>query len=153
KYCILIYDTKFAAKRPRRHDSAITRDSMINEDARMDANANRPMSERRAAIDLWIEQGAFAEAHSGLGELLAAEGLANATAAFALARYERLRPHMPLVSYRVAILRSFTVEPLVPLLRAAGFANGLDLTVQIGEFNAYAQEILDPHSALYRFKP
>ena len=53
----------------------------------------------------------------------------------------------------MAVLRSFTVEPVVPMLRAAGFANGLDLTVHVGEFNAYAQEILDGASALYRFQP
>ena len=44
---------------------------------------------------------------------------------------------------RLAILRSFTVEPVVPLLRAAAFLGGIDLTVKTGEFNAYAQEILD----------
>jgi len=111
------------------------------------------MSDRRAQIDRWIEQGAIGEARSGLSELLWAEGLSNATAAFSIARYEKLRPHIPLLAYRVAILRSFTVEPLVPMLRAAAFAHGLDLTVQVGEFNAYAQEILDGASALYRFEP
>jgi FkbH-like protein len=111
------------------------------------------MSERRAQIDKWIEQGATGEARSGLSELLSAEGLSNATAAFSLARYEKLRPHIPLLSYRAAILRAFTVEPLVPILRAAGFANGLDLTVHVGEFDTYAQEILDGASALYRFQP
>ena len=111
------------------------------------------MSDRRAQIDRWIEQGAVGEARSGLSELLSSEGLSNATAAFSVARYEKLRPHIPLLSYRVAILRSFTVEPLVPMLRAIGFVNGLDLTVQVGEFNSYAQEILDGASALYRFQP
>jgi len=111
------------------------------------------MNDRRAQIDRRIEQGAIGEARSGLSELLSSEGLSNATAAFSVARYEKLRPHIPLLSYRVAILRSFTVEPLVPMLRATGFVNGLDLTVQVGEFNAYAQEILDGTSALYRFHP
>jgi len=111
------------------------------------------MSDRRAQIDRWIEQGAVGEARSGLSNLLSAEGLSNASAAFSVARYEKLRAHIPLLPYRVAILRSFTVEPLVPMLRAAGFANGLDLTVHVGEFNAYAQEILDDTSVLYRFQP
>jgi FkbH-like protein len=70
-----------------------------------------------------------------------------------VARYEKLRSHVPLATYRVAILRSFTVEPLVPMLRAAAFANGIDLTVQVGGFNTYAQEILDEASDLYRFEP
>lgn len=111
------------------------------------------MSELRTQIDQWMEQGATTEAQAGLSEFLAAEGLSNATAAFSVARYTKLRPHLSLIPYRVAILRSFTVEPVVPMLRAAGFANGLDLTVHVGEFNAYAQEILDGNSALYTFEP
>jgi len=117
------------------------------------ASRTNEMNERRTDIDRWIGQGAIAEAQAGLSELLSTEGLSNATAAFSVSRYEKLRPHISLIPYRVAILRSLTVEPVVPMLRAAGFANGLDLTVHLGEFNAYAQEILDGTSALYRFGP
>jgi len=111
------------------------------------------MSQLRAQIDRWIAEGSGWGAAAGLHELLSAEGLSNATAAFALARYERLRPHLSLIPYKVAILRSFTVEPVIPILRVAGFRNGLDLTVQVGEFNVYAQEILDEASVLYGFDP
>jgi FkbH-like protein len=58
-----------------------------------------------------------------------------------------------MLPYRLAILRSFTVEPAVPLLRASAFSVGIDLTVQLGDFNAYAQELLDAGSSLYRFEP
>ena len=75
------------------------------------------------------------------------------TAAFVVSRFERLRPRLRLTPWRLAILRSFTVEPMVPMLRAGAFAAGIDLTIQVGEFNAYAQEILDGDSALYRFAP
>ena len=54
---------------------------------------------------------------------------------------------------RVAFLRSFTVEPLVPILRSAGLVAGIDATVHVGEFNSYAQEILNSNSGLYRFNP
>ncbi|MFZ1160113.1 MAG: hypothetical protein WAO10_20180, partial [Candidatus Sulfotelmatobacter sp.] len=77
-----------------------------------------------------------------LAELWRNENGAGA-AAFVVSRYERLREKLPLTRYRLAILRSFTVEPAVPLLRAAAFASGIDLTVQLGDFNAYPQEILD----------
>jgi FkbH-like protein len=53
----------------------------------------------------------------------------------------------------MAILRSFTVEPLLPLLRAGAFCYGIDLAVKIGDFNAYAQEILDEQSSVYSFNP
>jgi FkbH-like protein len=74
-------------------------------------------------------------------------------AAFLVSRYEQLRGKLAMVSYRLAILRSFTLEPAIPLLRAEAFVHGIDLTVHLGDFNAYAQEILDPDSSLYRFAP
>lgn len=76
-----------------------------------------------------------------------------AAAGYLLRCQERMRGHVALVPYRVAVLRSFTVEPLVPLLRAGAFAGGIDLAVHVGGFNAYGQEILDPDSSLYRFQP
>jgi FkbH-like protein len=45
------------------------------------------------------------------------------------------------------------VEPAVTVLRAAALVNGLDLTVQVGDFNAHAQEVFDPTSRLYRYAP
>ncbi|MEZ5401929.1 MAG: HAD-IIIC family phosphatase [Bryobacteraceae bacterium] len=54
-----------------------------------------------------------------------------------------------LTPFSVRILRSFTVEPAVPLLRAGALVGGIGLTVSLSEFNAYAQEFLDPASALY----
>jgi FkbH-like protein len=87
-----------------------------------------------------------------LAELWRAEPGPGA-AAFLVSRYERLRGTLPLVSCRLAILRSFTVEPAIPLLRAEAFVHGIDLTIQVGDFNAYAQEMLDPESSLYGFAP
>jgi FkbH-like protein len=76
-----------------------------------------------------------------------------ATANFVVARFESLRERIPMAQCRLAILRSFTVEPLVPLLRAGSLASGIDLTVQVGGFNTYAQEIFNPDSKLHRFSP
>jgi FkbH-like protein len=76
-----------------------------------------------------------------------------ATAGFVCSRYEKLRGKLPLIPHRTAILRSFTVEPILPLLRAEAFCAGIDLAVRVGDFNAYSQEILDPGSSLYDFSP
>jgi FkbH-like protein len=76
-----------------------------------------------------------------------------AAAHFVVGTFERLRPQLQLIECRVAILRSFTVEPLIPLLRAAAYSAGIRLDVHISDFNVYAQEILDPSSRLYRSKP
>jgi len=73
------------------------------------------------------------------------------SASFLISYYEQLRPELSLLSCRLAILRSFTVEPMVPLLRAAAFSAGIDLALHLSDFNAYAQEILDPQSPLYAF--
>ena len=77
----------------------------------------------------------------------------SATAGFVGKRFTAIREQLSCVTARLAIARSFTVEPVVPVLRAAAAVNGIDLTIQLGEFNAYAQEILDPHSELYAFDP
>jgi FkbH-like protein len=106
---------------------------------------------RKEADDL-IAYGSAEAAALRLAELWRNESSAGA-AAFVVSRYEKLREKLSLTRYRLAILRSFTVEPAVPLLRAAAFTSGIDLTVQLGDFNAYPQEILDDQSSLYRFAP
>jgi FkbH-like protein len=106
----------------------------------------------RGDIDGLIASGDAAAACRHLGELWRREAGA-ACAAFVVSRYERLRESAGFVPYRVAILRSFTVEPAVTMLRAEAFTFGIDLQVHIGDFNAYAQEILDGDSAAYRFAP
>lgn len=77
----------------------------------------------------------------------------SALAGFVASRYGRIAGHLGLLQQRWAILRSFTVEPLVPILKAGAYAGGIALETHLGEFNAYPQEILDPASALYRFRP
>lgn len=106
----------------------------------------------RTEADELIAAGEATTAARRLAELLRADA-GSAAASFVVSRYERLRGQLPLVPYRVALLRSFTVEPLLPLLRAACFTAGIDLNVHVGDFNAYAQEMLDPDSTLYRFAP
>jgi hypothetical protein len=106
----------------------------------------------RQEIDGLIAAGDAAGAARRLSALWEREGGAR-LAGFVASRYEKLRGRLPLVRYRWAVLRSFTVEPIVPILRASAFTRGIDLETHTGEFNAYAQEILDPDSSLYRFHP
>jgi FkbH-like protein len=106
----------------------------------------------RKEVDDFVADGSAKLAALRLAELWRKES-GTGTAAFVVSRYEKLREKIPLTKYRLVILRSFTVEPAIPLLRAAAFVNGIDLTVQLGDFNAYAQAILDKDSSLYRFAP
>ena len=105
----------------------------------------------RQEIDSLIAAGDLKAAVCRLRELWRRES-GPAAASFIVSRYEKLRNEWPMLPYRLAILRSFTVEPLVPLLRASCFNAGIDLEVQLGDFNAYTQEIIDPGSSLYKFK-
>ena len=73
-----------------------------------------------------------------------------AAVGFVVASYEKLRHAIPLAPYKVAVLRSYTIEPIIPLLRAHAFAHALDLQVEIGDFNGFVQELLDTNSIAYR---
>jgi FkbH-like protein len=110
------------------------------------------LPEVRNTIDTLLEAGNAAAA-ARLLTTVWDEQPSAALAAFVASRFDKLRAALSLVPYRVAILRSFTVEPVLPILKASAYARGIALGVHTGEFNAYAQEILDPDSGLYRFRP
>lgn len=111
---------------------------------------------RRAEVDKLIARGAVDLAARRLAQLWRRDPV-QGTASFVIARFEelrdKLRDKLAPVKFKLAILRSFTVEPIVPLLRAEAFSCGIDLEVHVGDFNAYVQEILDSQSSLYRFAP
>ena len=109
---------------------------------------NQRISTLRSEIDGLINQKSAHKAAVALGELWRTEA-GPAAAAFVTSRFEKLRDRLPLIPYHVAILRSFTVEPVILLLRASAFCLGIDLSVRVGDFNAYAQEILDAKSLAY----
>ena len=76
-----------------------------------------------------------------------------ATARHVIACFERMREWIPLQKGRIGVLRSFTLEPTVPILRAAALTHGLDLTIQMGPLNAYAQQILEQRDDIYTQTP
>jgi FkbH-like protein len=95
------------------------------------------------------------DASGAAGTLAAAWEAApgSALAGFVASRYERIASSLGLLGQRWAILRSFTVEPVLPVFKAGAYVAGVQLETYLGEFNAYAQDILDPGSGLYRFQP
>ncbi len=54
---------------------------------------------------------------------------------------------------RIAMLRSYTAEMIEPFLKLRLLLNGYSPEFFWGDFNQYAQEILDNSSSLYAFKP
>jgi FkbH-like protein len=58
-----------------------------------------------------------------------------------------------LVQVRVAVLGSFTLDPLQPLLTARALRSRLAVSLYMGGFNTWRQEAVDPTSGLRRFLP
>lgn len=106
----------------------------------------------RKEIDQHLAAGKWQAALAGLHQFWNAE-LGSAAANYVISTCDKLRPNLKLIPCRVAILRSFTLEPAIPMLRAAAMLGGIDVTAHIGDFDNYAQDILDPASSLYSFAP
>ena len=106
----------------------------------------------RGEIERHLRDGEWVAARTALERLWRIQPSA-ALAAYVSAGFERLRGRLDFHRCRVAILRSFTLDPVIPLLRAAAWVNGIELTAELGEFNAYAQELHDPKSWVYQFSP
>ena len=82
-----------------------------------------------------------------------AAGRSPAAAQYTVGQFEDLVPSLSLTRCRMAILRSFSVEPVVPVVRAGAFTAGIELEVRLSGFNAYMQELLETDGALRRFQP
>ncbi|KRB41980.1 HAD family hydrolase [Phenylobacterium sp. Root700] len=111
-----------------------------------------PPADPRAAIDAALK----AEDRPGARRLATAywrDNSNSSVARYLLARLEQFWPADRVVEHRVAFLRSYTVEPVLPLLQATAALAGCRLVPWVGEFNAYGQEILSPQSGLYAHNP
>ncbi len=70
----------------------------------------------------------------------------------ALARLD-LKEAAGFAPVRLAIVSSSTVDHLAPAIRVAGLRRRLLIEVHSGSYGQYRQDLLDPGSALHRFKP
>jgi len=107
-------------------------------------------SDQRSHVDRLIADGKPLEAEYEIAQLWRSD---PSSAAFVVSRYKLIRSGLSLRPCKVAIERSFTLEPLENVCRAAAFVNGIDVTLRLGPFNAYAQDMLNPESGLYQFDP
>jgi FkbH-like protein len=104
------------------------------------------------SIEHEISQGNYQKAAHLLRQLWHEEQTVSC-ACYVANRADELAPHLHLVSHKVAFLRSFTIEPTIPILKAQAFLLGAYLDIFIRDFNTYAQDILDQDSRLYQFAP
>jgi hypothetical protein len=72
---------------------------------------------------------------------------------FISAGAQLLRSDLSLTSCKVVVLRSFTIEPVVPFLKTDAFLFGLDLDIHVCGFNTYAQDMLEQSSPLCQNEP
>lgn len=112
---------------------------------------------------------AFAETLAALRALLAESRWAEAASALRRAYtpvcdfttmqsfdrlFRKLKPHIgPMPKTKLALLGGFTTAPLAQAVELALFSMGGAVDVFEAEYGVYRQELLDPGSALYRFKP
>jgi FkbH-like protein len=106
----------------------------------------------RATINELIAAGCRGEALAAAREHWA-EGAASSSSRYIQSLLTQLWPQDQIVTHKVAFLRSYTIEPLLPLLEATAALDGCRIEAWVGQFNAYAQEILDDGSGLYAFRP
>jgi hypothetical protein len=91
---------------------------------------------------------AVAQLRLGLVETIqvdnALKTVAKETASGSVAGFPRVR---------LAVLASSTIDHLLPAIRVAGLRRRLLVETYAGSFGQYRQELMDPASALYAFKP
>lgn len=62
-------------------------------------------------------------------------------------------PAADLPRIKVAVLRNFTVEPIVPYIKVQCYQAGIRPEIYVGPYDAIQQEALDDRSGLYQFNP
>ena len=76
-----------------------------------------------------------------------------ASAGATLSKFEAQAAPPARRSVRVALAGSYTTSQLGPLLRLAALRRGVHVELHEADFDTYAQQVLDPGSALHSFDP
>ena len=67
--------------------------------------------------------------------------------------FEENPDRLRLKPLRIAVLRSYTVETIEPILKLRLYIDGYKPEFRFGNYNMYAQEVLDTSGELYAFRP
>lgn len=110
---------------------------------------NVEFSPSAAKVERYFSEGDIVSGRIALRQHLQ-HAMSLGTAQWALQFRSCIQNEFSLHPFRLHCLRSYTVEPLIPMLEAGALVYDIELTVSTGEFNTYAQEILDTDSGLYR---
>lgn len=67
---------------------------------------------------------------------------------------DRVKPEENnMIVLRVAILRNFTVDPVIPVIKGEMALAGFHPLIYLGDYDTIARDVLDDSSSLYEFKP
>ncbi len=101
------------------------------------------------------ERGHLEEAYSWLRQAApSADGLLDRqAAALELARLRAVAKPAARRHARVAVAGSYTTTQLARLVGLAAFQAGVDIELYESQYGQYSQDLLDPGSALYAFRP
>lgn len=57
------------------------------------------------------------------------------------------------VNLRIALLRNFTIEPLIPVIKGEAALSGFKPELYLGGYDLVANDVLNPKSKIFEFKP
>lgn len=72
---------------------------------------------------------------------------------FAEKMYNQISKELNFTRFKISILRSITIEPMLTFIRVKCFENKINPEIYLGNYNIIDQEIIDRNSGLYSFKP
>ncbi len=114
-------------------------------------------SEMRERITKLTGEGKAAAALSAAGLLLRETPKPGADASFCLSALTRVAEALTtagsLRRLRTFVVRSVTLEPMVPMLRVEAALQGLWLELQLGEYGSYLDDPTNPAGALGQYDP
>jgi len=126
------------------------RDEVINRRVPDTLRKNRLFG---AEIPLDREPHLLTMSRQKLSELLLRVDQRPTGAAYSLAAGKLSSLELPLRPLKVALLSSFTIDPLLPYLKVEGARRGFALEVYIAPYNSVRRELLDPESGCRAFAP
>ena len=106
----------------------------------------------RKVIESLIKEKEFELAYIKLNESIKPHSSLN-NFLFAEKIYRVLVEELAFRRFRIAILRTITVEPMLPFIKVMCYANKINPELYLGGYNIIDQGILDQGSKLYAFKP
>ena len=110
------------------------------------------MADRRKEIEFLVQQNKPLQAHIKLREFIDSRPSLD-TFIYAEKIYGQIDKELSFHKIKIAVLRSVTIEPILPFVRVKCFESKLSPELYFGDYNVIDQEIMNENSGLYDFDP